>query len=106
MINPGSLGSSFTGSTLPPVFGEAYDYWQFAENRTQYASLRADVVGLRLATALRMFCGMRGLVKAVTRRYFFKQTERGVGATALSTLLHHDFRLTDISEKVFKQLLV
>jgi len=49
---------------------------------------------------------MRGLVKAVTRRYFFKQTERGVGATALSTLLHHDFRLTDISEKVFKQLLV
>jgi len=51
MINPGSLGSSFTGSTLPPVFGEAYEYWQFAENRNQHASRRADVVGLRLATA-------------------------------------------------------
>jgi hypothetical protein len=106
MINPGSLGSSFTGSTLPPVFGEAYEYWQFAENRNQHASRRADVVGLRLLPPrLKVLRGMRDLVKAVTRRYFFKQAGMGVGATALSILLHRDFRLTDISGKVVKKLL-
>jgi hypothetical protein len=54
---------------------------------------------------LKMLRGMRALVKAVTRRYSFKQAGMGVGATALSILLHRDFRLTDISGKVVKKLL-
>ena len=33
---------------------------------------------------------MKDLVKAVTRRYFFKQAGLGVGATALSLLLGRD----------------
>ena len=54
---------------------------------------------------LKMLRGMRALVKAVTRRYSFKQAGMGVGATALSILLNRDFRPAYIYGKVVKKLL-
>ena len=40
---------------------------------------------------------MKDLVKAVTRRYFFKQAGLGVGATALSLLLSRDLRAAGVA---------